>query len=182
MPETIESFCLFVLLLLLNVLSGAVGFVPSVFLTALNIKLFGVQGGVVLTLLGEILGAFAGFHLYRYGFSKVKESWRNHRFWQFWCRQPDNRVFFGVLAFRLLPFIPSGLVTAGAAMTAIRTVPFMVSSTIGKIPAVLLELAVVFSFLKAVPPSLQYGLLFALLAIAAGFWLKKWHKSLSSRP
>lgn len=182
MAGTFTTFLEFMLLLGANVLSGAAGFIPSVFMTTLNIKMFGIEGGAMLTLLGEIFGALAGFHLYRYGFAKAKAGWLNHRFWKFWRHQPDKRIFFGIVAMRLVPFVPSGLVTAGAALTTIRALPFMVASTIGKIPAVLLELAAVYGFIHLVPVSLQYAFLAAVLVFVAWSWQKSRVKALEKNP
>jgi uncharacterized membrane protein YdjX (TVP38/TMEM64 family) len=177
MTEIFITLMEFLLLLAANILSGALGFLPSFIMTAVNIKSFGLEAGAVLTLLGEILGALAGFHLYRYGFAKAKPTWQNHRYWKFWQEQPDSRVFLGVVVMRLVPFVPSGLVTAGAALTKIRAWPFMAASTTGKVPAVALELAAVYGFVQFVPPSLQFAALGAVLVFIAWSWQKRRLKS-----
>ena len=173
MTEFFSTVLEFLLLLAANILSGALGFFPSFIMTAVNIKRFGLEAGAALTLLGEIFGAMAGFHLYRYGFAKAKTSWQSHRYWTFWQEQPDSRVFLGVVLMRLVPFVPSGLVTAGAALTKIRAWPFMAASTIGKVPAVALELAAVYGFVQFVPSFLQYAALGAVLVFIAWSWQKR---------
>lgn len=177
MPEIFINAMQFLLLLAANILSGAVGFIPSVFMTALNIKWFGLEGGAVLTLLGEIFGALAGFHLYRFGFAKAKDAWRSHRFWSICQQQSRKKVFFGVIALRLLPFVPSGIVTAGAALTTIQPMPFLAASTLGKIPAVLFELALVYGFIQTVPAGWQWGTFAIILFFAAWSWRKNRSKS-----
>ena len=44
-----------------------------------------------------------------------------------------------ILLLRVLPFVPSGAVTLTAALSSIHVIPFSLASTIGKIPALLIE-------------------------------------------
>lgn len=44
-----------------------------------------------------------------------------------------------IVALRLFPFIPSGLINLGAALSKISTLHFTLASAIGKIPAMLIE-------------------------------------------
>lgn len=76
-----------------------------------------------------------------------------------------NNVFMLIILFRLLPFVPSGLVTAGASMTTINGRLFMIASSIGKIPAVILEVAVVFGVLQKVSMTYLYISFILLLII-----------------
>lgn len=162
----------FLVLFAVNIAVGAVGFIPSVFVTALNIQSFGLYNGAVLTFSGEIFGAILGFYLYRYGFTKANPKWLLHPFWQKFQLQSATRVFTLIILLRLLPFIPSGFVTAGAALTKISAALFIIASTIGKIPAVLLELAAVYGIIQFVPTSIQYLLFGAVLTICIILWLK----------
>ncbi len=154
-----------------NLLVGAIGFIPSVFLTALNISLYGLGAGLMLSLIGEVFGVWIGFHLYRFGFSKMKEEWRQHRFWRYLHSRNIRQLFFGIIILRLLPFVPSGLVTAAASATTIRSTHFLLASTIGKIPAVALEVAAVYGFTQFVPIYTQYLLAALLLAATLFMWI-----------
>lgn len=181
----IDSFLLaleFLVLLLANFVVGAVGFIPSILITAVNIDSFGLYIGAALTFSGEIFGAWIGFYLYRYGFAKADPKWLRHPFWQRFTCQSTKRIFILVILLRLLPFMPSGFVTAGAALTAISGKHFWIASTIGKIPAVILELAVVYGVIQTVPKNIQVMLFGAILAVSAIAWLKsaKQKKSLQS--
>jgi len=152
-------------LLALNLAIGAIGFVPSFLVTGLNINILGLTGGAAVSLAGEILGTLLGFYLYRFGFSKVEPSWKKSRFWNFMHSQPAGTVFLWVFLLRLVPFVPSGIVTAGAALTPIRGFPFFVASSLGKIPAVFIEVAAVYGFTQTVPPAYQWAA--ALIVFAA---------------
>ncbi|MGK7378304.1 TVP38/TMEM64 family protein [Planococcus sp. 1R117A] len=160
-------------LLALNLAIGVIGFIPSFLVTGLNINLLGLTGGIAISLFGEIFGAILGFYLYRYGFSKVQPSWKKSRFWHFMHSRSVGTVFFGILLFRLIPFIPSGLVTAGASLTPIRGSMFFIASSLGKIPAVLVEVAAVYGFTQLVPIGYQYAAALFVLAAAGLMWMRK---------
>lgn len=168
--DLLPGWLAFIVLLILNLSVGAAGFIPSALATAINIQSFGLYGGAALTFIGEIFGALLGFYLYRLGFSKANPKWLSHPFWQKFRHQSNKRVFVLIILLRLLPFMPSGFVTAGAALTTIPAKLFWVASTIGKIPAVLLELAVVYGMSQFLPASVQYGLFGIILAISLVIW------------
>ncbi len=50
-----------------------------------------------------------------------------------------KEAFYAIFALRLIPFVPSGLVTFTAAMGRAGLALFAVASSTGKIPALLLE-------------------------------------------
>jgi uncharacterized membrane protein YdjX (TVP38/TMEM64 family) len=160
-------------LLALNLAIGAIGFVPSFLVTGLNINVLGLTGGAAISFAGEIFGAILGFYLYRFGFSKIEPSWKKSRFWNFMRSQPAGSVFFWVFLLRLVPFVPSGIVTAGAALTPIRGCLFFIASSLGKIPAVLLEVAAVYGFTETVPPAYQYAAALIVLAAVVLAWMRK---------
>ncbi|MEI4770624.1 VTT domain-containing protein [Psychrobacillus sp. FJAT-51614] len=167
----------FLLLLLLNLGIGAIGFVPSLFVTAINIDALGLIWGSILTFTGEILGALFGFHLYRWGFSKVRQDWFNHSIFNVIKNSSPMKVFTLIILFRIIPFVPSGLVTAGASLTSISGWFFMVASTLGKIPAVVIEIAIVFGIVKNVPTTYLYGFMVLFLIIITPFWMRKKRRS-----
>lgn len=162
----------FFFLLILTLGVGAIGFVPSFFITAININTLGLVLGSILTFVGEILGALIGFHLYRWGFSKVRSKWLDSSFFETMKNSSPKNVLVLIVLFRLLPFVPSGLVTAGASMTTISGGLFMIASSIGKIPAVILEVAVVFGVLQKVPMTYLFIFFILLLIIILPFWKK----------
>lgn len=162
----------FLILLLVNIAIGAVGFVPSVFLTPINLDRFGLAGGSVLTFSGEIFGALAGFWLYRFGANRIPLKFREHRLFRYFGSLTSRNVFWSVLFCRLLPFMPSGLITAAAAITKIRAGWFFTASTFGKLPAVAIEISLVFGLTLWLSRTALYGLLLAAIAIFAvsAYW------------
>lgn len=130
--------------LLINILIALSGILPSFFITAANLYFFGFWPGTALSVAGEAAGAAVAFILYRKGL-------RN------WSKAPLERyprakklveakgkeAFQLVLALRLIPFVPSGLVTVAAAIGQVAFGTFFIASTLGKIPALLIEAAAV---------------------------------------
>ncbi|RYY39974.1 MAG: TVP38/TMEM64 family protein [Chitinophagaceae bacterium] len=126
--------------LAVSVLVALLGLVPSVFVTAANLLFFGFWGGFALSLAGEALGAFISFVLYRKGFRKrvTPGLGRHPRLRQ--LVDAEGRTAFGLIfSMRLLPFVPSGLVTFAAAVGRVRPATFFWASSLGKVPALLLE-------------------------------------------
>jgi uncharacterized membrane protein YdjX (TVP38/TMEM64 family) len=126
--------------LFVSTIVAVLGLVPSVFVTAANLAFFGFWPGLLLSFAGEALGAIVSFVIYRKGFQKRSLS-ALRRFPKLQkLLEAEGAAAFGlVLSLRLLPFVPSGLVTFAAAVGRISTGSFLVASTLGKAPALLLE-------------------------------------------
>ncbi|WP_027409731.1 TVP38/TMEM64 family protein [Anoxybacteroides tepidamans] len=137
--ETYENSA-FLISILLNIVISVLGVVPSVFLTAANLAAFGFWKGTFVSFLGEAVGALVSFWIYRKGFQKAADAKL--------CSYPKGRklleakgreAFFLILSLRLLPFVPSGVVTFVAAIGQTSWLIFLVASSLGKVPALLLE-------------------------------------------
>ncbi|MPQ45163.1 TVP38/TMEM64 family protein, partial [Clostridium tarantellae] len=112
--------------------------IPSIFLTGINIIVFGVIPGFVISLLGESFGAIITFILYRIGFKKYFEKLDNVMLKKI---SQSQGIKAGLLIFecRLIPFIPSGLITFAASISNVSLNVFFISSFFGKIPSIALE-------------------------------------------
>jgi uncharacterized membrane protein YdjX (TVP38/TMEM64 family) len=124
----------------LSILVAVLGLVPSFFITGANILFFGFWNGLLVSLLGEAIGAVVAFWLYRKGFKKSTEKTFNKYPRLKKLTDTDGRqAFLLVIGLRLLPFVPSGLVTFAAAVGSMALWSFAVASTFGKIPALFME-------------------------------------------
>lgn len=124
----------------ISVLVAVLGLVPSFFITAANLIFFGFWRGLLISMAGEVLGAIISFFLYRKGFKKMAEKSLD----RFPKAKPlltvkDREAFILILSLRLLPFVPSGIVTFGAAVGNVSALTFVAASSLGKIPALFLE-------------------------------------------
>jgi uncharacterized membrane protein YdjX (TVP38/TMEM64 family) len=168
-----EDFTI-ILSILMNIIISIIGFIPSVFLTAINIKVFGLTGGVILSLIGEALGAIVAFWLYRLGFRKFVETKVSHSKVQKLLYMKGKEAFFLILSLRLIPFTPSSLVTLYAALGKVSWGWFAVASTLGKVPALLIE---VYSVKAVVNGTLLGKVILGVLGI--GILVYVWRKSKS---
>ncbi|HSC53555.1 MAG TPA: VTT domain-containing protein [Phnomibacter sp.] len=159
----------------LNVVVAIAGVLPSVFITAANIYFFGFWPGMAISIAGESVGAAISFLLYRYWFRKHMQ----HGLYRFpkvekLVEAKGSKAASLVFVLRLLPMVPSGIVTFAAAIGQIDFLLFVVTSTVGKIPALLLEACVVKGFMVASWP-LQIGI--SVVAIALAIWLHRKSKN-----
>lgn len=126
--------------LLISVVIAVLGVVPSVFVTAANILFFGFWKGTLVSFLGEALGAAVSFWLYRKGFKKgVAQQLQRFPKLQRLVSANGRDAFVLILSLRLLPFVPSGLVTFAGAVGVVSAGLFVMASSLGKIPALLIE-------------------------------------------
>ncbi|MBO1579915.1 TVP38/TMEM64 family protein [Bacillus sp. XF8] len=126
--------------ILFNIIISLAGFIPSIFLTAINIQLFGLTDGTIISITGEALGAIVSFYFYRLGFQKFAHNKiNNYPKVERLLYVQGKEAFLLVLSFRLVPFIPSSIITLFAALGKMSLFSFSIASTIGKIPAMLIE-------------------------------------------
>lgn len=126
--------------IVLSIMISILGVVPSAFVTILNVSVFGFFGGFWVSLVGEIVGSLIAFWLYRKGFRtyidhKSKQSPRVQRL----LHTSNREAFLLVLGLRLMPFVPSGLVTFYASVGSMSFITFAIASSLGKIPALWIE-------------------------------------------
>lgn len=138
-----------VLSLALNTLISVFGIIPSAFLTAANLEFFGFTKGTLLSFTGEVMGAGVAFYLYRRGFRSVSRKKLN-KFpkLQKLLSAEGREAFYLIIAFRLMPFVPSGFVTFFAAVGNVKALIFLLANAIGKLPSVLIEAHSVYQILN----------------------------------
>jgi uncharacterized membrane protein YdjX (TVP38/TMEM64 family) len=133
-----------------NIVISVAGFLPSFFITALNISYFGLKTGILLSIIGESLGAVVSFVLYRKGISLAKtDKVLENRYFLKLKQAEGKEWIFLLFVFRIFPFVPSGVVTVAAAFSSISAGVFTVVSTAGKIPALLLEALIVVNVIES---------------------------------
>nr|WP_204418470.1 VTT domain-containing protein [Bacillus tianshenii] len=135
--------------IIFNTVISILAFVPSVFITAANIAFFGFWVGTLVSFLGESVGAVVSFLLYRKGLKAFSPKALERNKWLIRLQGTEgHRAFLLVLGLRLFPFAPSGLVTLAGATSRISLIHFAIASTLGKVPALLLEAYSVYRVLE----------------------------------
>ncbi|MCX0352895.1 VTT domain-containing protein, partial [Clostridium perfringens] len=110
----------------ISVIIALLGIVPSVFVTGANIVFFGPINGFLISLLGEVIGGWISFKVYRKGINKFAGNIEGkYELIDKIVKSEGRNV--GILIFegRLIPFIPSGLVTLAAAMSRVNSFTFI---------------------------------------------------------
>lgn len=156
----------YVLSILLNVVISILGVIPSVFLTMANVLVFGVIPGFFVSWIGEMVGAFFSFTLYRKGALRLEEKYlsKNRRLWFHRLQQMTPlRQFFAVLIARIIPYVPSALVTVISVMSQVRIPIYLLATGIGKAPSILLESFAGHGFKMIDDPRVKTGILILLL-------------------
>ena len=164
-----------VLSLTVSVVIAVLGLVPSVFITAANILFFGFWPGTMISFAGEALGALVAFSLYRAGFKKTSQkSLEKYPSLHRLVSAEQWRAFGLIFSLRLIPFVPSGLVTFAAAIGKVSWLTFLIASSLGKIPALLME---AYSVSKITEFDWQGKLILALVAVGLLYYLLTRKKS-----
>ncbi|MFB7812883.1 TVP38/TMEM64 family protein [Paenibacillus chitinolyticus] len=138
-------------------------FVPFVIIAGANVALFGIKWGFVVNYVMSVLSSVTAFIIARYfAHDWVERKLSSKPLVQQFNRKLEHHGFLYILMGRLIPVIPSSAISFGAGVTSVTFRQFVLGTTIGKIPMVLLESLIahdLFHF-KA-----YKGRLFVLLAI-----------------
>src|SRR4051812_8936159 len=119
--------------MVLSIIVAVIGLVPSFFITAANILFFGFWMGTFISFLGESIGAMVAFILYRKGFKKRMEGGLDKFPWLKKLLNAGSKEAFGlIISLRLIPFVPSGLITFAAAIGTVPLIIFVFASSLGK--------------------------------------------------
>ncbi len=150
-----------------------IGVLPSIFVTMANIVVFGPFGGFIISTCGEAIGGVISFIIYRKGFKNISQDMleKNKKIKQIISAQGIEAMRL-IFAFRLFPYMPSGLVTYASAIGKVRISHFAIASTLGKIPALFMEVIISVGILKALDLPINLLLTIASL-ILIGFSLYK---------
>lgn len=159
----------FVISICASIIVAVLGIVPSVFITAANILFFGFWNGTLISFLGEAAGAGIAFLLYRAGFKKkVEKGLDRYPRLKRLLQAQNKEAFYLVFSLRLMPFVPSGLITFTAAVGKVSFVIFILASSLGKIPALLIE---AYSVYEVTRFGWQGKLILTLAAVVLLYWV-----------
>lgn len=126
--------------LIISIIISLIGVVPSVFVTGANIIFFGPVTGFFISLIGETIGAYITFIVYRYGFKKGAESLTTkYELVRKIVNSKGRKGALLVFEGRLLPFMPSGFITLAASISSININSFAIATFFGKVPSIALE-------------------------------------------
>lgn len=121
------AICVFFPVIPFPVLAGVIGGV------------FGTTQGVIVSLTGAMAGTMAFFFLSRYGFRDYAQSrLMNYPKIREYEEFLNRNSFIAILTCRLIPIIPALVVNIICGLSKVNWLTFFTSSTIGKIPNILI--------------------------------------------
>ena len=171
----IEQFGIFSYLvsILINIGLNILAVVPTAIMTTINITLFDLKVGIIITFIGEIAGTIISFYLYRLGIRKINYITSNIKWLEKIKLAEGTKAFYYVLLGRLAPVIPSSIVTIAAAFSKINIFYFSLATIIGKIPALAMEVLLILGFLQL---DTSYKILFLILIVVLFVWKSRKNK------
>ncbi|MEW8955422.1 TVP38/TMEM64 family protein [Clostridium sp.] len=145
-------------------LIAILGVLPSVFITGANLIFFGPYYGFLISLMGEVIGAGISFYIYRKTFkNKVHTIKGKYKIIDRILEAKGNKAGILILEGRLIPFVPSGVVTLASSISSINIAPFLIATFIGKAPSILLELLISYDLINSNLPRLIITLIGLML-------------------
>lgn len=121
------AICVFFPVIPFPVLAGVIGGV------------FGTTQGVIISLTGAMAGTMGFFFLSRYGFRDYAQSkLMKYRKIQEYEEFLNRNSFMAILICRLIPIIPAPVVNIICGLSKVNWLTFLIASTIGKIPNILI--------------------------------------------
>ena len=135
--------------LLINTLVNLTGFLPSIFMTATNVWLWGAWWGGVLSWTAEVLGAMLAFVLYQRGVRMLPRKYRNRWHWL-----ESIQCTAAMAAMDPACYCPAGALDSDRAVNLFavwaetRFFIFSSSTALGKIPSIALETGAGYGFIQ----------------------------------
>lgn len=143
--EFLRSFGAWAILVsfFLDVLVNAVGVLPSIFISTGNGLLFGLPIGVLVSWAAESVGVIISFLLMRYFFRESAEKLIHKSRNLEKLDEMSGKKGLQVMAIaRMLPYFPSGILTALGAVSKMSVRDYIIATFIGKLPSTALEVIV----------------------------------------
>lgn len=159
--------------LIFTIMLNVLGIIPSIFVTGINIILWGPWWGFLLSWVSEVIGSTIAFWLYRKGFRHWQE--KRHSNWR-WVQRLNSlsrsQQQLSLLTVRLTPFFPSGVVNVVGAFTTVILIDFVWTTGIGKIPTIALEVITFLGF-QQLTQTLQWIIVGMVAILICWWWVQK---------
>ncbi|MBR3723259.1 MAG: TVP38/TMEM64 family protein [Selenomonadaceae bacterium] len=124
----------------LTLFVNALGFPPAIIFSTANTIIFGVIPGIVLSCVAETVGVTISFILLRFFFRESAEKIiRTSKTLTNIDKYSGEKGFIFMLIARMVPYIPSILLNAVGALSALSLKSYIIASFIGKFPSTGIE-------------------------------------------
>ena len=151
----------------LDVLINAGSVFPSVFLSTANGLIFGLPLGILISWLAETVGVVLSFLLMRFFFRDTAELLiAKSNSLQHIDRASGEKGLYWMAVARMLPYVPSGILTAVGAVSRISVKDYIIANLIGKLPSTSLEVVIGHDLVNFQENSMRLGILVSLGLLA----------------
>ena len=143
--DYIRSFGTYAMLvsIMIVIFINVVAVVPNIFLLAANGIIFGIIPGTIISWLAESIGVIISFFIMRYfGQDGATALIRRSNMLKKVDDYSGKNGFKIMIIARSIPFIPSGLITALAAISEIHARDYILATLLGKFPSALIEVSI----------------------------------------
>ena len=152
---------------------NAIGFPPAIIFSTANTLIFGIIPGIVLSCVAETVGVTISFLLLRFFFRESAEKViQKHKALANIDKYSGERGFVVMLIARMVPYLPSALLNAVGALSAISLRDYVIASFIGKFPSTGIEAIIGHDTITAQEdPTRLILVIVAAIILIVGAWL-----------
>ncbi len=125
---------------LLTLFVNALGFPPAIIFSTANTLIFGIFWGITLSVVAETIGVTISFLLLRFFFrDTAKKLISKSKFLKSMDKYSSEKGFVVMLIARMVPYVPSGILNAVGALSALSLRDYVLAAFIGKFPSTGIE-------------------------------------------
>lgn len=132
-PETIRTiahdniFLILLIMLVIMILQNLFTFIPLILVITANITLLGFWHGYLYGCLCSVIGSTVIFLSIRYVFHGIFKDSKLKQYQE----KIEEKGFLFVLMGRIFPFVPTNLINIASGLSSIKTLQFVLATTIG---------------------------------------------------
>jgi len=163
---------------LLTLFVNALGFPPAIIFSTANTLIFGIFWGIVISVVAETVGVTISFLLLRFFFRDAAEKLiSKSKFLSSIDHYSSEKGFVVMLIARMVPYVPSGLLNAVGALSALSLGDYFLASLVGKFPSTGIEAIIGHDAILQEKDSTRIivVVIFAVLLIGWAYWFEKKH-------
>ena len=163
---------------LLTLFVNALGFPPAIIFSTANTLIFGIGWGIFLSVVAETVGVAISFILLRFFFRDAAEKIiSKNKTLSNLDKYSGNRGFIVMLIARMVPYLPSVMLNAIGALSAMRFRDYVIASFVGKFPSTGIEAIIGHDTItQQEDPTRMIVVIILAILLIMGAWLYERHE------
>ena len=163
---------------LLTLFVNALGFPPAIIFSTANTLIFGIGWGIFLSVVAETVGVAISFILLRFFFCFLAEKIiSENKTLSNLDKYSGNRGFIVMLIARMVPYLPSVMLNAIGALSAMRFRDYVIASFVGKFPSTGIEAIIGHDTItQQEDPTRMIVVIILAILLIMGAWLYERHE------